>query len=463
MEKMKQFKIPHVYVLLCSIIILAVLGTHVLPAGEFNRVMNEQAKRVMVDAASYHRVDASPVSVFRGFMAINEGLKDAASTIFFVFISYASIHLLMKTGALNAFIAWLLRVLSGKKQMVIIPIFMFIFSAGSSVFGLFEESFGFIPIFVGLATAMGFDAIVGLAIVAVSVAIGYSGAAMNPFTVGLAQTFAELAPLSGWQYRIICHMVFLAVSATWVISYANRIKKDPTKSLLYGMDIGIGITQSELENAQLDWRAKSILIFTLGILGGIVWGVTVKGWYLPELSGLFMILGVVSGALAGWRPNKIAEVYVEGVRDIAMAAIMIGLARAILVILREGKIIDTIVYGLFLPLKTLPRWVAAEGMLLIQTMINFVIPSGSGQAATTMPIMAPLADLLNIHRQVAVLAFQFGDGLSNILWPTAFMPVVCGIAHVPVEKWLRWFVPLFGALFAAQAVMIFVAVLINYQ
>jgi uncharacterized ion transporter superfamily protein YfcC len=173
--------------------------------------------------------------------------------------------------------------------------------------------------------------------------------------------------------------------------------------------------------------------------------------------------GIASGFIAGWGPGKIATAFLEGAKDIVFGALVVGLSRGILVIMKDAKIIDTVIYAMARPLSALPRWLAAEGMLVVQTLINFFIPSGSGQAATTMPIMAPLSDLLGISRQTAVLAFQFGDGFSNVLWPTTLLPVICSIAKVPIEKWWKFFVPFFGWLLVVQAIFIAVAVAIGLQ
>ena len=203
-----------------------------------------------------------------------------------------------------------------------------------------------------------------------------------------------------------------------------------------------------------------MLLVLAGGIALIVWGTIKYGWYYAELSAIFLAIGVISGFIMGWNANTIAQKVAGCFSDIAMAAIMIGIARGILLVLQQGQIIDTITYYLSTPLSYLPRWIGAIGMLLLQTVLNFLIPSGSGQAATSLPIMIPLADLLEIPRQTAVLAFQFGDGLSNMLWPTAMAPIMCSMAGVKMEKWWKWLVPLFGLLIAAQAVMLIVSMLI---
>lgn len=455
----KGFQLPHIYVLLILIISLCAAASWILPAGEFDRVANEAGKLLVVPN-TYKAVESSPVGIFQLLQSLYNGMVDSGSVIFFVFLSYASIGLIIKTGAFNGLVAGLLKRLQGKARVIIIPIFITVIGVSSSTIGLFEETFPFIQIFVGIAIAMGYDAIVGLAIVALGAGLGYAGAVMNPFTVGMAQSIAQVPQMSGAGFRIFCHVCMIAVASAYTMRYALKIQNDPTKSLVYGMTSNSDMNAEDLENHPFGIREILVLSTLAAGICVIVYGTKVHGWYFSELSAVFLAMGIISSAIMGWRPNDIAEKIAASFKDIAMACMMIGLARGILVVLQDGKIIDTVVYGLSIPLSTLPRWIAAEAMLLVQTFLNFLIPSGSGQAVVSMPIMTPLADLLDIPRQVAVLAYQFGDGLSNIMWPTAFAPVICGIAGIKVEKWWKWFVPLFGLLVLTQMALIAIAMFV---
>lgn len=463
MSSLRKSKVPHTYVLLFSLIILAVVGSYVLPAGQFDRVKDEVTHKTIVVPGSYKHVEQTPVSFFNTFISIQKGMIDAGSVVFFVFLVYASFYVVMQTHALHAFIGWLLRVMEGR-EILIIPVFMYLFALGGSIFGMFEETFGFIPLFVGLAIAMGYDAIVGMSMVSFGVAMGFAAAFMNPFTVGLAQKFAELPLFSAMGFRIVSWFVLVTMAVLWTMRYARKVKADPTKSLMYGVDMGsLALDHDELLQSKFTGRDKLVLGYVIFIIGLLVWGVIKKGWYFNEIAGLFLIMGVFAGFISGMKPSELARCYVEGLKDITFGALVIGLSRGILIVMREGNIIDTVIYGLAQPLSLFPKWVAAEGMLFIQTLINFFIPSGSGQAATTMPIMAPLADLLGITRQTAVLAYQYGDGFSNILWPTTLLPVICGIARVPIEKWWKYFVPFFLLLLPVQMIFMAAAVIMNLQ
>ena len=458
-----KMQMPHTYVLLFSLIVLAAIGTYVIPAGVYQRVADPVTGRQIVDPATFKYVASTPVNAFQTFIDVYKGLVSAADIIFFIMISYACFYLVLVSGALNAAIGALLRMTKGKNTLIM-PFFLYMFATAATFFGMFEEAFGFIPIFVGIAIAMGYDAIVGMSVVAMGCGLGFAAAFMNPFTVGVAQKIAELPLFSGLGFRVISWLVFVTMGALWLMRYSAKIKKDPTKSLMYGIDVGsLALDHNELVNSTFTTRNKMVLVTLFVGMGFLVWGVLERGWYFDELCGLLLITGCACGLVNGWGPSKIAEVFIEAWKDIIFGACVVGISRAVLVVMQQGQIIDTVIYTLAAPLALLPRWIAAEGMLFVQTLINFFIPSGSGQAATTMPIMAPLADILHIPRQIAVLAFQYGDGFSNILWPTTNLPVMCSLAKVPIEKWWKYFIPFFLLLYLVQMVFIFVAVMINYS
>lgn len=462
LKKKKGIQLPHIYVLLFSVIIVCTILTWVLPAGEFDRVMNEATGRTVAVAGTFHTVKQSPVGIFQMFQSIYNGMCDTGSVTFFVFVSFASINIIIASGAFNGLVAGLLKVFKGKARVAIIPIFMFIVGIASSTIGLFEEWFPFVPVFAGIAMAMGFDAVVGMAIVAFGAATGYSGAMMNPFTVGIAQGVAEVAPMSGTGYRFLCHMALLVVGSALTIRYALKVQADPSKSLVYGETGHITMSEDDVQNSPFGIREKLVLLILLGGIIAVVYGCKVYGWYFAELSAVFVIMGVLSALVMGWGPNKIGELYSKGFTDIAMACMMIGLARGILMVLQAGNIIDTVVYYFSLPLAAFPSWFCGVAMLVMQTLLNFFIPSGSGQAAASMPIMAPLADLLGVSRDTAVLAFQFGDGLSNVLWPTAYPAILAGLASIKVEKWWKFAIPVGLVLVLTQAGLMILAVLTGF-
>ena len=456
--KKRSFTLPHIYVLMMIIIVLCTIATWLLPAGQFDRVVNEAGQNVAIPG-TFHTVESTPVGFFDMMMCIYNGFVDAGGVVFFVFISYASISIMIASGAFNGLVAVLLKVFKGKARTAIIPIFLVVVGSASSTIGLFEEWFPFIPVFVGISIAMGFDAVVGLAIVALGAGMGYSGAAMNPFTMGIAQSIAEVPFPSNMGYRVFSHGCMIVVASVFLVRYALKVQADPSKSLVAGDDFSrFSMSEEELKKHPFGVREALVLCVLVAGIAVIVWGCRNYGWYFTELSAVFMIMGIASGIIMGDGPNKIAEKYASGFSEVAMACMMIGLARGILMVLTAGNIIDTVVYYFSLPLMGLPDWLAAVAMLVFQTLLNFLIPSGSGQAATTMPIMAPMADLLGLTRDTACLAFQFGDGLSNCLWPTAMVGILSGLAGVKIEKWYKFFVPCFLGIFLVQALLMVGAV-----
>ena len=458
----KSRQLPHIFLLLFLIIVVCTILTWILPAGAFERTVNNSGSTVVIPG-TFHTVEPTPVGPFKMLQQIYNGMCDAASISFFVFISYASINIIIASGAFNGLVAALLRVFKGKSRLVIIPIFITLIGAGSSTIGLFSEWFPFIPVFVSIAIAMGWDAIVGLAIVALGAGMGYSGSTINPFTVGVAQSIAEVPPMSGVGFRAFCHLCMIAAASLMTMRYAAKISADPTKSLVYGDHFGaLSMDEKHLKDASFGWREKLVLCILAAGIAAVVWGCGAYHWGFPELSAVFLLMGILSAAVMGRGPNEIAGQFEKGFLNVTTACMMIGLARGILMVLTAGAIIDTVVYGLSIPLSAFPGWLCGVAMLLMQTLLNFLIPSGSGQAATSMPIMAPLADLLGLSRDAAVLAFQFGDGLSNIVWPTGFAIIMAGLAGVKVEKWWKFVVPVFLVLFIVQAILMVAAVAMGF-
>lgn len=455
----KKFKLPHIFVLLFCITLVCSILTWIIPAGTFERVMNDAGREIVV-AGTWAATESTPIGFFQFFQSFYKGMVNAGDVVFFVFIAFASTTFILKSGAFDGLVSFLMKIFKGNSSVIIIPIFMALFGAGSSTVGMFEEWLAFIPIFAGIFISLGFDAIVGLAVVALGAGMGFSGATMNPFTVGVAQGIAEVPYMSGAGFRLICHIVMLAVAAALVMRYALKVKKDPTKSLVYGDDFSALVTDSA--DREFGLKQKLVLADLLVTIVVVVWGVKTFGWYFNELSAVFLIMGLVAALIMRYSADEIGQFFADGFVDACTASMMVGLARATLIVLQEGNIIDTVVNYAAMPLSYLPTAAAAVVMLIIQTALNFFIPSGSGQAAVSMPIMAPVADLLGIQRDVAVLAYQMGDGLSNIVWPTAFAAVMAGLANVKLEKWWKFIFPIFFAIIGVQAIMIVIAVMTGF-
>lgn len=303
----------------------------------------------------------------------------------------------------------------------------------------------FVLIFIPLALALGYDSITGLCLSFLAAGVGFATAFFNPFTVQIAQKFSEIPPVSGWEYRVVIWVFTTLLTIIWVIRYAEKIKKTPEKSITYELDQKKR-QRMELENAEVGEfnkrHAGVLLVLLLGI-AFLFFGVIQLHWYIVELAALFLAMGIVGGIIGGLGVNEVAEGFIEGVKDIAGAALIVGFAAGIIVILEDGKIMDTILYAMSrLTGETLPL-LSAYMMYGVQMLLNFFIPSGTTKAALTMPLFAPLADLSGITRQTAVLAYQFGDGFTNMIIPTSGVTVgTLAMAKVPFEKWFKWLLPL---------------------
>jgi len=460
----KTFKIPHTYVLIFCIVIIAALLTYIVPAGEYARVEDPNTGRTVVDPNSFTKVERNPVNPFEVLTAVPRGMIAAAQITFFIFIVAGSFQIITSTGAIEAGIYKVANMLRGK-ELLLIPIFMFLFSLTGAFLGFAEENIVFIPVAISLARALGYDAIVGMSLVTLGGAVGFNSAMMNPFTVGIAQGIAELPLFSGIGLRFIVWIVLLAVSIYYVMRYAMKIKDKPELSIIAEVEL------EERKNSTFDIGEDKkllpshylvFLVLAAG-LATIVYGVYKFGWYINEIAAVFLGMGIISGFIGKIGPNKMAQEFINGARGIVFGALVVGIARTILIVLQDGLILDSIIYYLASLISGLPKALAAVGMFVIQSLINFVIPSGSGQAATTMPIMVPLADILGISRQTAVLAFHFGDGFSNTFTPTAStLMASLSIAKIAYDKWLKYYAKLFFIWSLIGAIFMIIATVINY-
>ncbi|MDW7668310.1 MAG: AbgT family transporter [Bacillota bacterium] len=459
---MKKFQIPHTYALLFFIIIFVTLLTFVVPAGSFERAVDDATGRTFVVPDSFEYMESSPVGFFDMFKAIPKGMEQAGYIIFFVLMIGGSFGILQGTGAIEAGIGEVVKSTKGKEKIVI-PLIMFIFSLAGAILGSAEEMLPFYPIVIALAIALGFDTITGTAMVLLGAGAGFAGAFLNPFTVGIAQGIAGLPLFSGIGYRLIGYFAVLGSGIIYVYRYANKIQKNPELSPTYEDDKNSKHNYDLDEIPEFTGKHKAVLgVFVIG-LAILAFGVVQLGFYITELSAMFLIIGIASGIVAKMGINQIAEEFVNGAKELVYGALVIGLATSIMVVMQEGNIMDTIIYALASVVQGLPPALSAVGMFVVQSFINLIVPSGSGQAAVSMPIMAPMADVVGITRQTSVLAFQFGDGFSNVISPTSgyFMAAIA-IGGIKWEKWARWMLPLFLIWSAIGATLVFISVLINY-
>ncbi|MFA9423249.1 MAG: YfcC family protein [Sedimentibacter sp.] len=460
--KKKKGKVPHTYVILFAMIIVIAILTYVIPAGQYQK-MELPDGRMVVDPTSYATVESSPAGPFDVLKAFPKGLGAAQSIVFFIFIVGGAFNIVNQTGAIEAGISKVAISLRGKEKLLI-PIIVILFSLGGATIGMAEEAIVFVPIGIALSRALGYDAIVGMAIVALGAAAGFTAGFMNPFTVGVAQTIAELPMFSGIALRLVVWVCTLVLVILYINRYANKVKADPTKSIVYELEQQEKHTAIDLENV-LQMTKKHVLVLWVFLIGIaiLIFGVFKFGWYITEIAAIFLAIGIFGGLAGGMSLDDIAKHFIAGARDMTTGALVVGLARGLLVIMEGSMIIDTVVFGMASAVSSLPKAVSAVGMLLIQTVLNFFIPSGSGQAATTMPIMAPLSEVLGLTKQTAVLAYQFGDGISNSIIPTSGVLLAnLSVAKIKYEDWVKFVAPLMVLWTLLAAVFMVIAVAINY-
>jgi uncharacterized ion transporter superfamily protein YfcC len=340
---------------------------------------------------------------------------------------------------------------------------MFAFAAASATLGMAEEYIPFAIILVSLCVAMKLDSVTAIGTMVVGYSIGYGIAVMNPFTLLVAQDVAGLPPTSGMGYRLILAIPLLAVGFHHVWRYATSVRKNPSSSLVYGLEPPSGHDESSFVTPEMTTRKKSVLAATVLVLVSVVAGIALADWYLVELGGVFLALAVVAGLISGIGINKTASVFSKGAAELTGTALLIGFARSIALLMEDGEILHTVIYALAAPLSWAGAEFAAVGMLFIQSILNFFIPSGSGQALVTMPLMAPIGDLAGVSRQIAVLAFQLGDGLMNMVVPTnPVLMGILGLAGIPYNKWFRFIFPLIVKLIVLCSFALTVAVWTGY-
>lgn len=457
----EKFKVPHTLILLLSMMLLAYIATWSVPQGFFEQVTLENGRQAVLPgtyALSDEQVSLSPLDFF---VAIPRALAAAQDVIFFVFVVGGVLSIARATGTIDALIGFLIDRFGHKPQMLIFMV-VFTFAMASSAIGTAGEYIPFVLILVGLCKAMRLDAMTAVGMVVTGYGIGYGVSAFSPFTVIVAQQIADLPIYSGIELRLAIFIPFVLIGFHHVWRYAKRVQQDPARSLVTGLPCPLGSAELN-EYPTLQTRHILILAGLIATIGTAVWGISQKGWYLYELGAIFIIWGIFTAVVGKLTPDEASERFIDGVKDLATTAILIGIARGIALIMEDGQILHTLVYAMSTPLSHLGAELAAVGMFIMQSLLNLFIPSGSGQAYVTMPLMAPVGDLIGVNRQIAVLAYQFGDGFSNMIIPTnAVLMGIIGMAGVPYHLWFKFCFPLIVKLSLAAAVVLVLAVVFDY-
>ncbi len=459
-------KIPNVFVIVFMLIVVSAVLTWVLPGGSYQRkqVVTRGVERTVVVEDTFDKKESNP-QILEIFTAPVKGFLKLGEIIAFIFIVGGAFYMLNETGSITAGIGKLVEMLEGR-EFLIIPIVMTIFSLFGAAFGMCEEAMPFVLIFVPLAISLGYDSIVGVSLTFLAAGVGFAGAFINPFTLQIAQGLSGVKPVSGIGYRILVWFIVTGLTIAWVMIYAARIKKDPTRSVMYDLDKKRReeLKKEQEEIADFNWKHGTCLMILLTGIALMIVGVILFQWYIKEIAGLFLAMGLSSAIVAGRGMNEIAGSFIRGCKEIVSAALVVGFVGGIIVILEDGEVMDTILYYMASAISGVPKMIAADLQYIIQMFFNFFIPSGSTKAALTMPVMAPLADLSGITRQTAVLAYQFGDGFTNMIIPTSGVTVgTLAMAKIPYERWFKWNFPMQVAFFIASILLLIWPVVTNWQ
>lgn len=466
-KKRIKFAMPDAFIIIFSISILAAIATYFIPAGSYERETVDGLTKVIPD--SYTPTESNPTNLLNLFKSIQLGMVETAHIIFMIFVIGGIVRVIESTGAINSSINMLISKTKGR-YMVLITTVSGIFGVLASMGLVANAVIAFIPIGVALARSLKMDAIVGIAMVYLGYYSGMIAGIFDPTILGFAQTIAELPLFSGISLRIVIFIALITIAITYTNRYAKKIKNDPAQSIMAGNPFGDGASQSKEETetesnniANFTVTHQLVLLSFVIFLGIFIYGAFTMGWGINELVAVFLMMGVAVAIIARITPNKFINVFIEGARSITYGALVVGLARSIIIIMEDGNIIDTIVHAALVPLESSSLFVGAQLLFLFNLLFNLLVTSGTGQAAIIMPIMIPIVDILGLTRQTGVLAFMLGDGFSNIIAPTSgVLMAVLAIGGVKWTKWLRFAFPLLLMWMAVGMIAIAYATLIEY-
>jgi len=458
----KKFTMPDTYVIVVFMILLMALLTFIIPAGVYDSVTSETG-RSMVDATSYHSVDQNPATIKSVSFAFYTGLKNNASMIFFVMLVGGYFEIALATTAIQRGLRIAISRLQGK-AFIMIPVIMTFFAFLGATGVLVNAVVAFIPLGLAVSQLMGLDKMAAVAFLYLGTYAGFNSSFMSASSVQIAQEMAELPLLSGMSFRVVVTIIIVAVTIAYVLRYCIKVNKDPSKSVMPVEEYPFEDNLSTEVSDTFGMKDIVILLLVFGGLGVYVWGCIKYGWSYDYMVACMMLTCIPAGFIGGMNANQVAKTFVEGNKKMVYGAVLIGLASAISVVITEAQIIHTIIYYITIPLVALPKALAAVFMFIVNLIFNFFVSSASGQAAIVMPIMVPMADILDIPRQVAVLAYQYGDGFSNCIIPTSgVLMAALGVAKVPFDKWLKFMLPLFAIWVVIGCVAVATGVIIGLQ
>lgn len=446
----KQFKVPHVYAIIFALMVIFAVLTWIVPSGSYQRQevngrevtvagTYEQSEKTYIDEETGDEVDLRQ-GVFDVLQAPTRGIQEAIEVVAFILIVGGSFQVITKTGAITSGMGRVVRRFKNK-DIVIIPIAMVLFALGGTSFGMAEETLPFFAIFMPIMMAMGFDSMTAFMVVFVGARTGYIASTINPFNVLIAQGILGIQGNPQLWLRMIAWVVLTAVAITWVVLYARRVEKNPESSITFEDDIAKKVEFAADESAldaEFTGRQKGVLAVFIAGMCLIIWGLVTQGWYMNEISAVFLAMGLLAGVIAGFSQDVIAQEFVAGIADFAFSAIVVGLARGILVIASDGMIIDTILNALATGLGGIPAVLFTTLLYAVENLLAILVPSSSGLAALTAPIFGPLTELMGLNPEAAVWALSMGSATMSLICPTSAILVAgLGVCKIKLGQWWK--------------------------
>lgn len=461
-KQKKQFKMINSVALLFIIIIVAAIITHIIPGGTFERTVVDG--KTVLDPNSFHYIESNPASFFDVFRAVPYGLTASAMLMVGTLMIGGALEVIQATNSISVGISKIISKIGTKRGDWILVAIFYVFAAMGGFLGFIEGAIPFIPLAIALALGLGYDTVTGVAIALMGAMTGFACGPTNPLTVGIAQGMAGLPMFSGLGLRVVLFIVMTAVTVHHILRYSRRVKADKAYSLVKEIDTNDLCFDVEEYNRQKFTLAHGLILLTLvGSMGLFLYGALNWGWYFNELGALFLLDAIVAGILSKMSIDTITNTFMKGAAAISGGAIIIGVARGIEWILNQSSVIDTVIYHISTPLSNLSPIVAALAMLVVICIINFFIPSGSGKAVVLMPIILPMASIIGITQQTAILAYQLGDGITNACYPTLGVVLLAiAFGRVPFDKWFKFVTPLVGKLIVISAAFLIFAVQSGY-
>jgi uncharacterized ion transporter superfamily protein YfcC len=458
----KEKKNINPYVLLFCVIAICGIASYFVIPGEFQReIING---RTVVIPGTYRGVEKTPIALFDIFRAVPNGLIGSGPIVFLILIVGGTIEIFNQTGSISMGISKFISKMGGKGDSLVLIILMSLFAIIGGFLGWIEAAIPFVPITIPIVLALGYDSLTAVAVCILGLMVGFAIGPTNVYTVGIAHSIAELPMFSGIGLRLTAYIVFVAIAIVYTIRYGNKTKKDSSKSLVSDIDISdLTYDFSKIENQKMKISQKLSLVILAITFAIVVYGMLKLGWSINDMTAAFLLCGIIAGFVCKMTPGDIANTFILGAKGSINGAMIVGIARGVQWILERGGIIDPIINSLSQNLSGLPPVISAIGIMVIVTLLNALVPSGSGKAMALMPLLMPIGDLIGLSRQTTTLAYQFGDGISNMFWFTyGTLLIFLAYGKVPIQRWYKFLWPLMLIFSVVSIIFLSIAIKIGY-